>query len=155
MTKIIYIAGPYGFSKATLPFHNKIIEILEEKNHIVLDTWKENDTDELKNALLMKPSHEKIETLKKINYSIGKTNQNLIDSSNLIIAMLDGPDVDSGTAAEIGYAYAKGKKILGCRLDFRKSGENEGCKINVQVEYFIKASGGYIYDNLDELYKNI
>lgn len=33
-------------------------------------------------------------------------------------AVLDGVDVDSGTAWEIGYAYARGKPIIGLRTDF-------------------------------------
>lgn len=42
-----------------------------------------------------------------------------VDGSDLIVAVLDGGDVDSGTAWEIGYAYAKGKPIIGLRTDFR------------------------------------
>ena len=58
--------------------------------------------------------------------------------------MLDGTDVDSGTAAEIGYAFARGKNILGYRGDFRLSADNEGATVNLQVEYFIRESGGDI-----------
>lgn len=35
-----------------------------------------------------------------------------IDSCDIMVAVLDGADVDSGTAAEMGYAYAKGKPIF-------------------------------------------
>ena len=42
------------------------------------------------------------------------------------MAVLDGTDVDSGTAAEIGYAFARGKLIVGYRGDFRLSADNEG-----------------------------
>ena len=51
--------------------------------------------------------------LKKINYQIGKRNDELINESDLILAILDGNDLDSGTCAEIGYAYGIGKKIIG------------------------------------------
>ena len=34
-----------------------------------------------------------------------------------VVAVLDGADVDSGTAAEIGYAFARGKLIVGYRGD--------------------------------------
>ena len=61
-----------------------------------------------------------------------------------MFAVLDGTDVDSGTAAEIGYAFARGKKILGYRGDFRLSADNEGATVNLQVEYFIRESGGDI-----------
>ena len=56
--------------------------------------------------------------------------------------------MDSGTAAEIGYACAKDKPILGYRGDFRLSADNEGAMVNLQVEYFIRASGGDIVASL-------
>ena len=65
--------------------------------------------------------------------------------------MLDGTDVDSGTAAEIGYAFAKGKRIVGYRGDFRLSADNEGSLVNLQVEYFIHASGGRIVSSIKQL----
>lgn len=39
--------------------------------------------------------------------------------SKHVVAVLNGPDVDSGTAWEIGYAYACKKPILGIREDIR------------------------------------
>ena len=60
-------------------------------------------------------------------------------------------DVDSGTAAEIGYACARGKPILGYRGDFRLAAENEGGRVNLQVEFFIRDSGGDIVPRIDDL----
>ena len=75
----------------------------------------------------------------------------MIDSSDGILAVLDGTDVDSGTASEIGYAFALGKRILGYRGDFRLTGDNPGSTVNLQVEYFIRKSGGRIVRSVDEL----
>lgn len=69
----------------------------------------------------------------------------------MVFAVLDGTDVDSGTASEIGYAYALGKRILGYRGDFRLSADNEGSIVNLQVEYFIRASGGEIFNQIEGL----
>jgi nucleoside 2-deoxyribosyltransferase len=44
-----------------------------------------------------------------------------MDSADVVVALLDGADCDSGTAFEIGYAYAKGKPVIGIRTDFRKN----------------------------------
>ncbi len=68
-----------------------------------------------------------------------------------MIAVLDGVDVDSGTAAEIGYAFGIGKLIVGYRGDFRLSADNEGSTVNLQVEYFIRKSGGSIVTRLEDL----
>ena len=84
---------------------------------------------------------------------IGNNNREAIDRCDLVFAVLDGVDVDSGTAAEIGYAFARGKAILGYRGDFRLSADNEGSTVNLQVEYFIRQSGGDIittFADLDE-----
>ena len=40
---------------------------------------------------------------------------------------------------------------LPLRTDFRQSGENEGGLVNLQVRYFIDASGGTVATNVDDL----
>jgi nucleoside 2-deoxyribosyltransferase len=40
-----------------------------------------------------------------------------------MVAILEGADADSGTSVELGYAYSKGKAILGIRTDSRISEE--------------------------------
>jgi nucleoside 2-deoxyribosyltransferase len=82
---------------------------------------------------------------------MGATNRAAIDAAGAVVAVLDGADVDSGTAAEIGYAFARGKLIVGYRGDFRLSADNEGGTVNLQVEYFIRASGGTIVDRYEDL----
>ena len=44
-----------------------------------------------------------------------------IDWSEALIAIMDGPDPDSGTAWEVGYAYGKGKPVVLVRSDIRKT----------------------------------
>jgi nucleoside 2-deoxyribosyltransferase len=68
-----------------------------------------------------------------------------------VVAVLDGVDVDSGTAAEVGYAFARGKRIFGYRGDFRLSADNEGAAVNLQVEFFILQSGGAITGSIEAL----
>jgi nucleoside 2-deoxyribosyltransferase len=48
-----------------------------------------------------------------------------IDESDVVIAILDGADSDSGTCFECGYAYAKGVPVIAVRTDMR-SGEDQG-----------------------------
>jgi nucleoside 2-deoxyribosyltransferase len=49
-----------------------------------------------------------------------------VGSANVVVAVFDGPDVDSGTAFECGYAYARGIPIVGLRTDLRSGGEENG-----------------------------
>ena len=44
-----------------------------------------------------------------------------IREADLVVACLDGPDADSGTCVEVGYAMALGVKVIGYRSDFRGS----------------------------------
>jgi nucleoside 2-deoxyribosyltransferase/predicted house-cleaning noncanonical NTP pyrophosphatase (MazG superfamily) len=39
-----------------------------------------------------------------------------------VLALLDGPDVDAGTAFELGWAFAHERPIMGMRTDFRTLG---------------------------------
>ena len=69
-----------------------------------------------------------------------------------MIAALDGPDIDSGTAAEIGYAAKRGIWIIGYRSDKRLSGETGQLLVNLQVEYFMRKLGrGTIVSSLRDL----
>jgi len=43
--------------------------------------------------------------------------------ADTVVAITDGPDPDSGTAWECGYAYATGKRIVLFRSDFRRPGD--------------------------------
>ena len=47
-----------------------------------------------------------------------------IDQCDILLAILDGADSDSGTCFECGYGFAKGKRIIGVRTDIRK-GEDQ------------------------------
>jgi nucleoside 2-deoxyribosyltransferase len=60
-----------------------------------------------------------------------------LDDADIVVALLDGPQVDDGTAWEIGYFYAKKspkQKIIGIRTDFRRAGEREGAVVNAMIE---------------------
>ena len=60
-----------------------------------------------------------------------------LDDSDMVIALLDGPQVDDGTAWEIGYFYARKspeQKILGIRTDFRRVRESEDAVVNPMIE---------------------
>ena len=47
-----------------------------------------------------------------------------VKEADLIVAILDGPSSDDGTAFEVGYAIALQKPVIGVRTDFRESQEH-------------------------------
>lgn len=152
MGKKVYLASPLGFSEAGRDFmYSKLVPLIESLGFEILDPWKLTDINLINSALNLPYGPEKRDAWKKINKVIGKNNKDAIDSCDFMIAVLDGPDVDSGTSSEIGYIAGKGKKILGYRGDFRLACDNEGSIVNLQVEYFIYLNGGAIATSLDSL----
>jgi nucleoside 2-deoxyribosyltransferase len=155
MAKIrIYLAGPLGFSEAGRHFYNRVlIPHVARLGGEVLDPWTLTDAGRIRTVQRMPYGLAKREAWRKLNLEMGATNRAAIDAADAVVAVLDGTDVDSGTAAEIGYAFARGKRIVGYRGDFRLSADNEGSTVNLQVEYFIRASGGTIVERYQELGK--
>jgi nucleoside 2-deoxyribosyltransferase len=148
----IYLAGPLGFSEAGRSFHKgTIAPTLAGLGHEVLDPWTLTDQHKIDAVLSMPYGQVKRDAWRALNVEIGGNNHAAIDSCDAVFAVLDGSDVDSGTAAEIGYAFAKGKPILGYRGDFRLAADNEGSVVNLQVEYFVRQSGGDIITRIDDI----
>jgi nucleoside 2-deoxyribosyltransferase len=141
----IYLASPLGFSEAGRLFHKDVIvrEVIR-LGHQPLDPWELTPQSEIDAVMALPYGLERRDAWRKLNRVIGGNNRAAIDRCDMVFAVLDGVDVDSGTAAEIGYAFANGKPILGYRGDLRLSSDNEGSIVNLQVEYFIRESGGTI-----------
>lgn len=153
---VVYLAGPLGFSETGRVFHNHIlVPMLEEIGFKVLDPWVLTPQGFANSALKLPSGKARKERWQEVNRIIGRNNANAIEESDIIVAVLDGVDVDSGTASEIGYGVALGKIVIGYRSDYRLSGENEGCVVNMQVEYFIYRNSGEIVTKFKELRKSL
>jgi nucleoside 2-deoxyribosyltransferase len=78
-----------------------------------------------------------------------------LGAANAVLALLDGPMVDDGTACEIGIFYAlmqsdpAKKGVVGLLTDLRgMRGESNG--VNLFVEGCIEATGGAVVHTFDE-----
>ena len=119
MIKTIYFAGPL-FTQAELMWNLRLADIIKSKRKdleiFLPQEWgKEATTNG-------KPDFRKI-----FRICIDG-----IDSSDIVVAILDGSDSDSGTCFECGYAFSKGKPIIGVRTDIR-GGEDNG--INAMLNH--------------------
>lgn len=56
-----------------------------------------------------------------------------LDWADGVVAIMDGPDPDSGTSWECGYAYARRKPVVLFRSDFRGSGDARGIPFNAML----------------------
>jgi nucleoside 2-deoxyribosyltransferase len=142
--KRIYLAGPLGFSEIGRSGQAELIRLITDLGHEVIDPFALAPAHEIERIAALPSLDAQRDAWQILNFKIGETNRKAIDSCDLIFAVLDGQDVDSGTAAEIGYAFARRKPIVGYRGDFRLAADNIGSIVNLQVEYFIRASGGEI-----------
>lgn len=147
----IYLASPLGFAESTRQFMEHLIERVAP--HVdVTNPWDDKRfEDEFIRIAGLDSRREANAALAEINTELGRANAESIRNADGVVAILDGVDIDSGTAAEVGYAFALGKRIYGLRTDFRLAGDNPGSIVNLQVQYFIEASGGSIQTTIEEL----
>lgn len=130
----IFIAGPL-FSQAEREFNLKVEGHLRKCG---FETFlPQRDVGKL-DELLAKEGYQAYRT-------IFKRDLEGLDQADAIVAILDGPDVDSGTAFEVGYAFAKGKPVIGLKTDMRVFAKNE--ELNNMIAQGIRA----LARNLDEL----
>jgi nucleoside 2-deoxyribosyltransferase len=142
-----YIASPLGFSEAGRCYYvERYLPALSEHVEPV-DPWALSSAEELAAAAAAGREQE-------LGVEIGARNAAAIRGAAALIAHLDGQEIDSGTASEVGYAAALGRPCLAVRSDLRASGE-PGMRVNLQVEAFVTLSGGFIAASLDELLKRL
>ena len=152
----LYLSSPLGFSEIGREFlYQKIVPLIESLNYQILDLWKLTPKELIEPIANLPYGKERRERWHELNNIIGKNNAEAIHKATGLFVVLDGVDVDSGTASEIGYAAALGKPILGYRGDFRLSADNEGSTVNLQVEYFIRLHKGKIITKIEDLKKEL
>jgi nucleoside 2-deoxyribosyltransferase len=118
----IYLAGPL-FSAAERNFNHELTRLLRNNGH---EVW------------LPQEFEQRTMTAKQIFAQDVEG----IDWADVVVANMDGPDPDSGTSWECGYAYRK-KPVILFRTDFRagyklgddppRIGEQNGAPYNLML----------------------
>jgi nucleoside 2-deoxyribosyltransferase/predicted secreted protein len=106
----LYLAAPL-FSEAERSY-NAMLASLLEKNlfEVYLPQEAGDDSD-------MRDESEQ--------YRLFRKNLQMLMEADIVVTIIDGADADSGTAWEMGYAFAQGKPVIALRTDFRKVGYHE------------------------------
>ncbi len=128
--RVIYLAGPL-FTEAERDWHRKtkglLLEQASRRGEPIEILWPyELITAEEITALGVGSRAE-----------IFRRCKTELDRADVLIALLDGTQVDDGTAWEIGYFFATKAAeatIIGIRTDFRRAGESEHAIVNAMVE---------------------
>lgn len=123
----VYFAGPL-FNLAELDFNRKLISLLKRKNPEITFFIPQEESKRIENSNNF--------FLKMFNFCINK-----IDEADVILAVLDGADADSGTCFEVGYAFHARKFIIGIRTDIRALEENGlNLMLSRSVNHFIRTN---------------
>jgi nucleoside 2-deoxyribosyltransferase len=143
----VYVASPLGFNEPGRHWAAEVLHpALAAAGWTVLDPWVD-ETGAVAATMALPAGPDRLEALREMSRTIGARNRRLLAEADTVLAVLDGPDVDSGTAAEVGWAAASGLPVIGLRTDFRLA-EHEAAPVNLQVADFILASGGALVTTL-------
>lgn len=66
-------------------------------------------------------------------HALFQTNIDSMDKADVVLAILDQSDPDSGTCWECGYAYKAGYPIVGLRTDLRRGGDDPKSSVNLML----------------------
>jgi nucleoside 2-deoxyribosyltransferase len=148
----IYLASPLGFSPENKSYLTKIKHKLVKQGHIVFCPWEQTRYKRDLDCIPAITDYQtKIDAYRTVASKIAAINEEGIRGCDAMLAVLDGQEVDSGTASEIGFASALGKACYGLRSDRRDSGDFVGLPINLQVLHFIETTGGCLFRRIDDI----
>jgi nucleoside 2-deoxyribosyltransferase len=151
----VYLAGPSGFNDAGRLWHSEVLlPKVRAAGLVPLDPWA--DQSALEDVVGTMPwGAERRARLSEANLDQGRLDLDMVLTCAAVLACLDGPQVDDGTAIEIGYAHHAGKLIVGLRTDIRVSSDNEGAMVNLMIETCVVDSGGIMTRDVDDAVEHI
>ena len=113
----VFLAAPL-FSEAERNFNSKVAKRLRDKGFQVWLAQESPFIHEGTPEEKQKIYEEDISTLK---------------ACDVVVAILDGVEVDSGVAFEMGYAVAIGKPVIGLKTDHRAFSKVEDVNLMLEV----------------------
>lgn len=145
----VYAAGDYGFTDGGRFFYHLVwLPLLACVFDEVVDPFS------LTPAALIKERYAEGRAV-EMNLQIGRTNTLALEQCDVIVALLEGQELDSGTVAEIIDMVCRlNRPCYGMRSDLRQAGEL-GMRFNLQVESYIARGEGQIADSIDGLLGSI
>jgi len=113
----VYLAAPL-FSEAERSYNARIAEQLKKN---LFEVFLPQDAGD-----------DSAGREKNVQDRLFSANTNALEEADIVVAIIDGADADSGTAWEMGYAFARGKPVIALRTDFRRVGASE--TVNLMLE---------------------
>jgi nucleoside 2-deoxyribosyltransferase/predicted secreted protein len=120
----VYLAAPL-FSEAERAFNDSVARLLVRHLFEVHLPQEAGDDSAIRNA--------------REQEKLFSANTTALENADCVVAIIDGADADSGTAWEMGYAFARGKPVIALRTDFRRVGHHE--HVNLMLEKSARVVG--------------
>ena len=147
----VYIASAMCFRNSEDKTYEGMICWLKDMGWEVLDPRFLTDENLIKEAKSASPGIPQEEAWRQVNPVIFENNIAAIESSDVVLAILNGMESDGGANFEVGYAAAKGIHLEVLRDDFRSAGDNPGCVINIMPQCATEKSGGAISRHITDV----
>jgi nucleoside 2-deoxyribosyltransferase len=113
----IFLAAPL-FNKSQRDFNAKIAKKLRDEG---FDVWLAQE-----HRFISKGTRREKE-------KIFQEDIQALRESDIVVGVLDGKDVDAGTAFELGCAYILGKKLVGLKTDYRTFSKIENVNLIIET----------------------
>lgn len=154
----VYVSSPLGFSELGRVALAWLYSQLEDAGLQIRDPWEwpgqRDPTATIKTADLLLLARLEAENRDwDVSQEIAARNVTELLASDAVLAVLDGADVDSGVAAEVAFASAHHKPVIGVRTDDRATTDSPGYLVNLQLTHLIAHSGppaGFIVHTVAE-----
>ncbi|MGF1538255.1 MAG: nucleoside 2-deoxyribosyltransferase [Elainellaceae cyanobacterium] len=139
MSKILYLANPYGFSQQQRSLLKPLTEALEALGAEVWEPFTRNNQVDLS-----QPDWA---------YQVAQADRQDVEQCDGIFAVVNGTPPDEGVMVELGMAIALRKAVFLFRDDFRRCSDSELYPLNLMLFSGLPKQGweDYYYTSLEEI----
>jgi nucleoside 2-deoxyribosyltransferase/predicted secreted protein len=121
----VYLAAPL-FSAAERSFNEELSSFLRSRHLRIFAPQMEGDDCAARSPTAIRGLFDRLVSA--------------LDAADLVVAVIDGADADSGVAWEMGYAYAHGIPVIALRTDFRRVGDCECANLMLECSSAVAGS---------------
>ena len=129
----VYLAAPL-FSQAERAYNATLTTLLEKNLFDVYLPQEAGDDSDTRDE--------------SEQHRLFQKNLAVLERSDIVVAIIEGADADSGTAWEMGYAYARGIPVIALRTDFRRVGQNEHVNLMLEQSATVVTSADHLLSAL-------
>jgi len=142
LSKKLYLANPYGFSKQTKTLLNEFIQIFNDLNVEVFEPFERSKTYTQKGS--------------QWAYEVANSNFRDLKECDCIFAIVNGNPPDECVMIDLGIAIALKKDIFLIRDDFRNCSDSDQYPLNLMLFLGLPKNNweNYYFESLQDIKSN-